>query len=463
MKTNSFKNIILAVVTAATLYSCSGSRHYERSPESTDGLYNSSVADSTSNLANESWDKLFNDPILDTLIAEGLRNNLDLQAAIQRVKASEAYFKQGRAAMLPSLSAQAGYTYVRNSESTYPDGPREYQGQQLSLEASWEIDIWGKLNTAKKAAYADYLGTDAARKAVQTSLISSIATAYYNLLALDSQLKITKETVVTNANLVETMKILKDQGNVTGAAVVQSEAARYAAEVTIPDLEQQIKAAENTLSLLLGRTPGPIARGKLEDQQANSMLTIGVPSELLDNRPDVMQAEYAVISAFEMRNNAKAYFYPSVTLTATGGFESLDWSELLDPGSFMATVVGGLAEPIFNKRANRTRLEVAEAQKQEALLSFKSTLLNAGAEVNNALNTYDASVRKMELRQKQLESLEKSVEYTKELLTYGSATYTEVLNAQQSLLAAQLSNVSDHIQKLNAVVTLYRALGGGWK
>ena len=463
MKTHSLKNITLALIAASLLLSCSSSRHYERSSESTDGLYGTATADSTANLANEAWENLFNDPILDSLIAEGLRNNLDLQAAVQRVKASEAYFKQGREAMLPAINAQGGYTYVRNSESTYPDGPREYQGQQLALQASWEIDIWGKLNTAKKAAYADYLGTDAARKAVQTSLISNIAMAYYNLLALDSQLKITKETVVTNTNLVETMKILKDQGSVTGAAVVQSEAARYAAEVTIPDLGQQIKAAENTLCLLLGRTPGTIERGTLENQQASSMLTIGVPSELLDNRPDVMQAEYAVISAFEMRNNAKAYFFPSVTLTATGGFESLDLSDLLDPGSFMANVVGGITEPLFNRRANRTRLEVAEAQKQEALLSFRSTLLNAGAEVNNALNTYDASVRKMELRQKQLESLEKSVEYTKELLTYGSATYTEVLNAQQSLLAAQLSNVSDQIQKLNAVVTLYRALGGGWK
>ncbi|WP_163716904.1 efflux transporter outer membrane subunit [Mangrovibacterium lignilyticum] len=463
MKTNSFKNITLVLVVTATMLSCSSSRHYERSSEATNGIFGSVTSDSTSNLANEAWEGLFNDPILDSLIAEGLQNNLDLQAAIQRVYASEAYFKQGKAAMLPGLTAQGGYTYVRNSESTYPDGPREYQGQQLALQASWEIDIWGKLNSAKKAAYADYLGTDAARKAVQTSLIANIASAYYNLLGLDSQLAITKETVQTNADLVETMKVLKDFGSVTGAAVVQSEAARYAAEVTIPDLEQQIKATENTICLLLGRTPGPIVRGELGQQQASEMLTIGVPSELLDNRPDVMQAEYAVISAFEMTNSAKAYFYPSVTLTANGGFESLDLADLLDPGSFAANVVGGLAAPIFNKRGNRTRLEVAKAQKEEALLNFRSALLNAGAEVNDALNTYDASVRKMDLRQKQLASLEKSVEYTKELLTYGSATYTEVLNAQQSYLGAQLSNVNDHLQQLTAVVTLYRALGGGWK
>lgn len=463
MRTNSLKNITLALTATSLLLSCSSSRHYERSAENTDGLYDAVTVDSSSNLANEAWDDLFNDPILDSLIAEGLQNNLDLQAAIQRVKASEAYFKQGQQAMLPGITAQGGYTYVRNSEATSPDGPREYRGQQLALQASWELDIWGKLNSAKKAAYANYLGTDAGRKAVQTSLIANIATAYYNLLALDSQLAITKETVKTNADLVETMKVLKENGSVTGAAVVQSEAARYAAEVTIPDLEQQIKATENTLSILLGRKPGTIIRGKLEDQQVNSKLTVGVPSELLDNRPDVMQAEYSVISAFETTNRAKAYFFPSVTLTATSGLESLEFSDLFDTGSLMANVVGGLTAPLFNQRANRTRLDVAKAQQAEALASFKSTLLSAGKEVSDALNAYEATERKIELRQKQINALEKSVDYTKELLTYGSATYTEVLNAQQSYLGAQLSNVNDHLQKLTAVVTLYRALGGGWK
>jgi len=461
MKTNSFKNIGFALLASATLLSCSSSRHYERSMIKTEGLYGATT-DGT-NLANETWENLFNDPILDSLIAEGLQNNLDLQSAIEAVKASEAYFKQSQQAMLPGISAQAGHTYVRNSESTYPDGPREYEASQIALQASWEIDFWGKLKSAKKAAYANYLGTDAARKAVQTSLIANIATAYYNLLALDQQLIITKETVKTNADLVETMKVLKDHGSVTGAAVVQSEAARYAAEVTIPDLEQQIKTTENTLSILLGRMPGTIKRGKLENQQVNSKLTVGVPSELLDNRPDVMQAEYNVISAFETTNSAKAYFFPSVTLTASSGLEALKFNELFDPGSLMANIVGGLAAPLFNQRANRTRLEVAKAQQAQALASFKNTLLSAGQEVSNALNTYQAAETKIELRQKQLNALEKSVDYTKELLTYGSATYTEVLNAQQSYLGAQLSNVSDHLQQLTAVVTLYRALGGGWK
>lgn len=459
---NSIKNTILIAIVSVLLFSCSTTNQYKRSQDLSDGLYGNAQT-GESNLANENWENLFNDPILDSLIAEGLRNNLDLQAAVQRVVAAESNFLQSKAALAPSLSAQAGHTYVKNSESTSPNGPDHYNASQITLQSSWEIDFWGKLSSAKKAAYANYLATDAAQKAVQTRLISNIASVYYTLLALDANLEITKATVKNSAELVETMKALKESGDVTGAAVVQSEAARYAAEVTIPDIEQQIKENENTLCLLLGRTPGAVKRGKLDEQKANEMLAIGVPTEILDNRPDVMQAEYNVISAYQVTNSAKAYFYPSVTLTANAGMESLDLEDLFDPSSFAANIVGGLVQPIFNKRANKTRLEVAKAQQEEALLNFKNALLNAGAEVTDALNMYEASLQKIELRKKQLDALEKSVDYTKELLVYGSATYTEVLNAQQSLLGAQLNDVNDHVQQLNAVVSLYRALGGGWK
>ncbi|WP_346858564.1 TolC family protein [uncultured Draconibacterium sp.] len=459
---NSFKNIVLAFLTASVMFSCSSSSHYQRSQTNTDGIFGIEETDTT-NMANESWQNLFNDDLLDSLIAEGLRNNLDLQAATQRVVAAEAYFKQSRAALVPSVSAQAGHTYVHRSESTYPNGPSNYNASQITVQSSWEIDFWGKLSSAKKASYASYMATDAAQKAVQTSLIASISSAYYNLLALDSKLAITKKTVQNSAELVETMKILKESGKVTGAAVVQSEAARYAAEVTIPDIEQQIKASENTICLLLGRTPGTIKRGRFEDQETNTLLTTGVPSELLENRPDVMQAEFELINAFELTNSAKAYFYPSVTLTASSGFEALKFEDLFDPTSFAANLVGGLVQPIFNKRQNKTRLEVAKATQAQMLANFSSTLLNAGKEVNDALNLYDSSVQKTELRKMQLEALEKSVDYTKELLIYGSATYTEVLNAQQSLLNAELNNVNDRVQQLNAVVSLYRALGGGWQ
>ena len=303
-------------------------------------------------------------------------------------------------------------TYARNSEDIYPGGPREVDSYQLALEASWEVDIWGKLRSSKQAAYANLLATDAGKKTVQTRLISNIAATYYNLMALNARMEITRQTVKNNIDLVETMKVLKESGKVTGAAIVQSEAARYAAEVTLPDLEQQMNETNNTLCLLLGRTPIKLKHGSLSEQNFGDLLQIGVPAQLLDNRPDVMQAEYSVISAFEITNNARAYFYPSLTLSASAGFAAYDLDQLLDPTSFAATIVGGLASPLFNKRGNVTRLRVAKAQQEEALLSLRNALLNAGQEVNNALGNYRAAEQKSELRALQLEALEKSVEYS---------------------------------------------------
>ena len=463
MKTNSIRYFILIAGLTGLLVSCSTPRHYQRGAVATNGLFGKTATTDTLNMANQPWRELFTESYLQKLIQEGLNNNPDLQVAVQKVVEAEAYFSQSKAALLPSISANGKGSYIRNPESIYPNGPREVNTYQLSADASWEVDLWGKLRSSKRAAYANLLGSDAGKKAVQTRLISNIASAYYTLVGLDAKLAITQQTVKNNIDQVETMKVLQGSGKVTGAAVVQSEAARYAAEVTIPDLEQQIREAENALCLLLGRVPGTIERGKIDEQTLSSVLQTGVPAQLLDNRPDVMQAEFAVMNAFETTNNARAYFYPALTLTASTGFVAADLNQLLDPVSFAANVIGSLAQPLFNKKVNATRLKVAKAQQEEALISFRNTLLKAGQEVHNAMGLYESTVQKIALRQQQLDALVKSVDYTKELLTYGSATYTEVLNAQTSLLSAQLNNVNDHLQQLNAVVTLYCALGGGWK
>ena len=463
MKTYSIKQIILVAGLAAILVSCNTSKHYQRGAVSTDGLFGNTATSDSANLAEKPWSELFTETHLQKLIQEGLNNNLDLQLAVQKVMEAEAYFSQSKAALLPSVSANSKGIYTRNPESIYPDGPREISTYQLSSDASWEVDLWGKLRSSKRAAYANLLASDAGQKTVQTRLISNIASAYYALVGLDAKLAITQLTVKNNIDLVETLKVLKESGRVTGAAIVQSEAARYAAEVTIPDLEQQIRETENALCLLLGRVPETIERGKIEEQKLSVVLQTGIPAQMLDNRPDVMQAEYALMSAYEITGNARAYFYPALTLTASAGFAAADLDKLIDPISFAANVIGGLAQPIFNKKLNTTRLKVSQAQQEEALISFRNTLLKAGQEVHNTLGSYESAVQKIGLRQLQLDALIKSVDYTKELLTYGSATYTEVLNAQTSLLSAQLSSVNDQLQQLNAVVTLYRALGGGWE
>lgn len=463
MKTNSNKIIILAALLVLVMASCSTSRKYQRGSVSTEGLYGKTASGDSTNMAFQPWNQLFTESYLQKYIQEGLTNNPDLLVAIKKVEEYEASFKQSKAALLPGISASGKDSYVRNPESIYPSGPREVNTYQLAAEASWEIDLWGKLRSAKKAAYANLLASDASRKLVQTKLVASIASAYYTLVGLDARLEITRQTVKNNIDLVETMKVLQESGKVNGAAVVQSEAVRYAAEVTIPDLEQQIREGENALCLLIGRTPGTIDRGKLNEQSLTSVLQTGVPAQLLDNRPDVMQAEYALMSAYQVTANARAYFYPALTLTATTGFAGKDLENLLDPVSFAANVIGNLAQPVFNKRANITRLKIAKAQQEEALITFRKTLLTAGQEVHNTLGSYQSSLQKATLRKQQVDALVKAVDYTKELLTYGTATYTEVLNAQTSLLSAQLNGVTDQLQQLNAVVTLYRALGGGWR
>jgi len=463
MRTTIIKQIILIAGLAGMLYSCSTPHHFQREIVNTKGLFGNSEKTDTTTIANKPWRELFTESYLQKLIQEGLNNNSNLQIAVQKVLEAEAYLSQSKAALLPSISVSAMENYTRNPETLYPNGPAELNYFQLGANASWEIDIWGKLKSSKRGAYANLLSTDAAKKAIQTRLIADIATAYYNLIGLDEKLKITQQTVKNNIDLVETIKVLKESGKVTGAAVVQSEAARYAAEVTIPDLEQQIRETENGLDILLGRTPGALERGKFDDQTLSSELNIGIPVQLLDNRPDVMQAEFALMSAYEITNSARTYFYPALTLTASTGFVATDLNKFFDPKTFAANVIGGLTQPLFNRKINTTRLRVAQAQQEEALISFHNTLLVAGGEVQNALGSYESSVQKIALRKLQLEALVKSVDFTKELLNYGSATYIEVLNAQSSLLSAQLSKVNDRLQQLDAMVNLYRALGGGWK
>lgn len=431
------------------------------------GLYRDSAqaADTTRtadsiNLANLPWKQLFTDTILQSLITEGIAHNLDLQVAMARMRAAQANLRQSKDAFFPTLSAGLTATVQKPTNANAAHNEQ----YQLGANSSWEADLWGKYRSSKRAALAALLQSEAYRRAVMTQLVSDIATNYYLLLGYDAQLQITTKTVENRKLDVNTMKTLKESDVVTGAAVVQSEANRYAAEVTIPDLKQSIRQTENIISLLLGRNPGPIVRDSLMDQAVYQDLRIGLPVQLLANRPDVQEAEYQYRNYFELTNVARSYFYPSLTITAQGGMYSTSISDFFNAPALFGSVVGGLTQPIFNQGLNRQRLEVARAQQDEALITFKQTLLTAGEEVSDALYNYEAASEKMTLRQQQIDYLQKAVEYTKELLKYTSSTnYTDVLTSEQSLLAAQLNHVSDKLQQLQAVVNLYRSLGGGWK
>jgi multidrug efflux system outer membrane protein len=463
------KQICLALA-ITTLFTACVTKKYQPPAVNTSKLYRDSTATDTTSLANIPVQTLFSDTVLVSLIREGISENLDLKTAVQRINEAQAALGQTKAAFFPSLDGSLTATRSKTSAASL-NFPPEFLSSfnlktttyQAALNTSWEADIWGKLSSAKRSALAALLQSDAAKRAVQTQLIANIANTYYNLLALDQQLAITKQTLQIRIKDVETVKALKEGAVVNGAAVVQSEANRYAAEVTIPDLNQSIRETENALSILLARPPGNIKRTSLSDQKPVADLKTGVPSQLLKNRPDVQQAEFAFRSAFENTNLARTYFYPQLTITGQGGLSTLQLKNFFD-NSIFYNFIGGITQPIFNKGQNKARLRTAQAQQLEAYYGFQQALLTAGQEVSNALYSYQNAVEKQNTRIHQLQALEKSVDYTKELLRYSSATnYTDVLTSEQSLLAAQLSSVNDHLQELQAIVNLYRALGGGWK
>ncbi len=481
MTNKKFKSGYIVFTTMLLLASCVTQKYqqpgmavqgqlYRDTAQKNNAIINDSLNNSdTSSIATLSYSQLFSDTILQNLIAEGLNENLDLKTAIQRINEAYANFKQSKAAFYPSLNAGANFTLNKQSSASLnlPSGfgsfPLTTTAYQLGLSTSWEADVWGKLKSAKRAALAGWLQTDAAKRALQTQLVAAIASSYYQLLSLDQQLQITEQTLRNRTEDVKTIKALKESAVVTGAAVVQSEANKYAAEVLIPDIKKAIRENENALSVLLARTPGTVDRSSLSEQIPYENLKTGISSLLLKNRPDVQQAEFGFRAAFENTNVAHTYFYPQLTLTAQGGVSSLQIKDLFNMSIF-SNVIAGLTEPIFNKGQNKARLRIAKAQQQEAYYNYQQTLLTAGEEVSNALFEYQTSLQKQSSRKYQVDALIKAVDYTKQLLEYSSATnYTDVLTSEQSLLTAQLSGVNDKLQQLQAIVDLYRALGGGWQ
>jgi len=449
---------LITILSVILLISCGVVTKTYQQPESSlsEALYRDVNNTDSITMAKKPWQDLFSDQHLQQLIQEGLDQNLDLKSAVERIHIAQATLQQIKLAFYPTLDGTATVTRSGVSGSSATNIWQPY------LSSAWELDIWGKLKSTKKAALASYQRSDAACRAIQTALIASIANSYYTLLALDEQLNITRQTIQIREQDVVSMKLLKESGIVTGAAVVQSQANLYSAEVSIPDLQKSIRQTENALCTLLGKAPGSILRGKLAQQVPLTDLKTGISSQLLSNRPDVKEAEFALREAFENVNVAKADFYPTLSLSANSGVSTLSLSNFLDYSLFY-NLVAGLTEPIFNRGQIKTSYKIAQARQQEAYNTFKSSLLIAGEEVSNALYAYQMASEKELSRTKQLEALEKSVEFTKELLQYSSATnYTDVLTSEQNLLSAQLASVNDLVEKLQAVVELYRALGGGW-
>lgn len=454
IKRSKMKKIII-ISLAALLCSCGIYKPYSRPEMKTDGLYGSAETTDTATIGNIAWQDLFTDPNLQVLIEQGLQNNTDLQSAQWRVKEAEATLKSARLAFLPSfnLAPQGGVSRFDDYKATWT--------YNVPITASWEIDIFSRLRNSKRRAKALYAQSQEYKQAVKTQVIAGVANLYYTLLMLDSQYAISEQTANKWRESVQTMRALKQAGMTNEAAVAQTEANCYAIEASLFDLQYQIREIENNLASLLGDVPHAIERGTLEGQSVPQELIVGVPVQLLSNRPDVKSAELSLTQAFYATAEARSALYPSLTLSGAAGWTNNGGGAIINPGKLLLSAAGSLMMPIFNAGANRARVKIAKAQQEESKLGFQQTLLNAGEEVNNALAQCQTARSKTTLRQQQITSLETAVESTQLLMRHGTSTYLEVLTAQQALLSAQLSQASDRFDEIQGVVNLYHALGGG--
>ena len=442
------KILIPLILLLVTMNSCALYKDYER-PEIdfVDSLYNRiPAAGDYESIASLTWRELFADTLLQNLIEIGLKNNTDLEIARLKVEQAKATLQTSKLAFYPnvSFSAQAG---VKNEGFNY----------SLTPTASWEIDAFGRLRNTKKGAEAALAATEAYQQAIQTQLVATIADAYYTLLMLDEQLEISKRTLNTWEENIRTLSALKRAGKTNEAAVLQAKANKVNVEASILTLEKQIIEQENSLSALLGLVPQEFERNELSQQVFPDTLLMGLPLSSLVNRPDVRQAEYKLVEAFYATNVARSYFYPSITLSGSGGWASING----DPGDWIYNAVAGLVQPIFNQGKNKARVKISEAQRQEALLNFKQTLLDAGTEANNALVSWQTARKRLDSDKLQIMYLKGAVFNTQLLMKNGQATYIEVLSAQKNLLQAELTETNDKYLEIQSVITLYHALGGG--
>ena len=450
-------NIILFAVATLALNSCGIYKKYEPVATLPENLYREEIAPAdTFSIGNISWRDLFTDPALQSLIERGLANNTDLRIAHLKVQEAEAALMTSRLSYLPSLSLDP-----QGTTSSF-DKAKASWTYNVPVSASWEVDIFGRLTNAKRQAKAALSQSQAYSQAVQTQLIANIANLYYTLLMLDRQYEITTETAVKWQESLRATQALMAAGMTTEAAVSQTEATCYSIETSVKDLEQTIRETENTLAVLLGETPQDIERGRLEEQSLTPDLAIGIPVQLLSNRPDVRSAEFSLAQAFYTTNAARAAFYPSITLSGSAGWTNSAGSMIINPGKFVASAVASLTQPLFNKGVNIAQLKIAKAQQEEARLSFEQTLLNAGVEVNEALVQYQTAREKSAFYDKQITSLQTAARSTSLLMEHSNnTTYLEVLTAQQTLLNARLSQVANRFTEIQGVITLYQALGGG--
>lgn len=447
---------------AALMSSCGIYNKYERPDVNVTGIVRDvtsntdtlAVTDTTS-FGNLPWRSVFTDPQLQVLIEQGFEHNTDLLNAALNVKMVEAQLMAAKLAFVPS------FTFSPQGTISSWDGSKATKTYSLPINASWSIDLFGNLLNQKRSAQMALLATKDYQLVVKTNLIANIANAYYTLLMLDKQLEIVDNMTVLTKDTWDMMKLQKELNSAKETSVQSAEANYYSVLAQAADLKRQIRETENSLSLLLGQPAQTIARGRLEDQSLPTEFSTGVGIQMLNNRPDVHYAEMTLAQCFYDTQAARSKFYPNITISGSGAFTNSSGSGIVNPGKWLLSAIGSLVQPIFQNGQLVAQLKVAKATQEQAYNTWQNAVLSAGSEVSNALVLYNSSDEKSKLEEKQVESLTKNVQYTKDLFNMGSSTYLEVITAQQSLLNAELSKVQDDFYKMQAVVNLYYALGGG--
>ncbi len=449
------KNIVLIILSLLALTGCGTYSRYSRPEVSADGLYRDLPAgNDTTTIASLPWHEMFTDTCLQSLIEKGLTANTDLNVARLRVEAAEASLSAAKLSYLPSvgLTAEGGVSrYDGSSAKTY----------NIGAGASWELDIFGKLTSAKRGAVAALQGSRDYRQAVQTRLIATIADSYYMLAMLDVQLEINGRTLENWRNTVHTLEALKRVGKSNETGVLQAKASVMELEASRLAILKNISETENALSSVLAMTSQTISRRTLADASFPDTVSIGVPLQLLSNRPDVRNAEMNLAQAFYATNVARASFYPSITLSGTLGWTNNGGGIVTNPGQWLLNAIGSLTQPLFNRGANIANLKIAKTQQEEARLLFQQSLLDAGKEVNDALTAWQTAKKRIEITDRQVETLREAVKKVELLMRHSDTTYIEVLTAQQALLEAELSQLQNRFDRIQAIINLYHALGGG--
>jgi outer membrane protein, multidrug efflux system len=462
--------IALALLTVL-LAGCAPGRNYKR-PELNVPAQFGATTSADSSLATQSWKEFFKDEKLSQLIDRAMTNNFDLQLAIKRIEASRSYAKQAKAAWLPALNAQAAASTNNPSQNSLTGislenflGSSHIEDFSLAATLSWELDIWGKIRRQKEAALASYLQTQEAARAVQTSIVQEVSNSYYTLLMLDAQLSIAQRNVALSDSTVQMMRLQKDAGLVTELAVQQAVAQLQNAQILVPQLEQATVLQQNALRLLLGDWPGSVIRSiTMDNVPIQDSLPTGVPADLLRLRPDVRASEMALVAANARVGMAQGNMYPSLNITATGGLNAIkasDWFTM--PASLFGTLAGNLAQPIFQRRMLKTQLEVARVEREERVIEFRQSVVQAAHEVTNSLAKLDKLELQQQIATARVETLDQAVQNAQLLFRSGMADYLEVISAQSQALQAELDEAAILRQRLGARVELYKSLGGGWR